>query len=308
MLKHILVPLDGSEPAEAAIPVAAGLSRPLSAEMTLVHVIERGAPQQVHGYTHLQNPDQARAYLETIAARLTATGIRVRTHVHEGVVGDVARGLAAHGRELTADLVVMACHGRRGPRDWFWGNMGEQILATGLVPVLMVRADHKPADEASFRNLLVPLEGRGLHSAGLEWAQRLAVALGVRLHLLVVIPTRQTLSAEGAASGQYLPGATEAMLELADEDARRYLQDHLRRLQGQSISVSAEVARGDPAEGIARVAKTIRPDLIILSSHGKAGLQAFWAGSVAARVCARTDNPLLLIPESSGDRAKGHPS
>lgn len=297
MFRHILVPLDGSEPAEAALPVATSLARALGAGVTLVHVIERDAPSQVHGHPHLREPGQAQAYLETIAARLASAAVPIHLHVHDAQVNDVAASLAGHTRELAVDLIVMASHGRRGPRDWFWGNVGEQILGTGMVPVLMVRPGQSFPLESPFRRILIPLEGRGLHEAGLRIAEELAAALRAQLHLVVVVPTRQTLSAEGAASGQYLPGATEMMLDLADEEARDYLQGELTRLHGGAIAASAEVTRGDPAEGIVGAARKTQADLIVLATHGKTGLQAFWAGSVAARVCARTQIPLLLVPE-----------
>ena len=44
MYKHLLVPLDGSRLAEAALPAAFGLARKLNADVTLLHVIERRAP------------------------------------------------------------------------------------------------------------------------------------------------------------------------------------------------------------------------------------------------------------------------
>ena len=118
---------------------------------------------------------------------------------------------------------------------------------------------------------------------------------------MVVIPTRQTLTAEGAASGQYLPGTAEAMLDLADEDARDYLQAEVTRLHGRAIAASAQVARGDPAEGIVGRRWNIQADLIVLATHGKAGLHAFWAGSVTSRVCTRTEMPLLLVPETRAE-------
>ena len=49
MFKHILVPLDGSKLAEAAIPFAVEFCRKLDAQITLLHVIEKDAPSEVHG-------------------------------------------------------------------------------------------------------------------------------------------------------------------------------------------------------------------------------------------------------------------
>jgi nucleotide-binding universal stress UspA family protein len=53
MFKHILVPLDGSKLAEAAIPAAASLAQTLEAPVTLLHLIEQDAPQEIHRDHHL---------------------------------------------------------------------------------------------------------------------------------------------------------------------------------------------------------------------------------------------------------------
>ena len=59
MFKHLLVPLDGSPLAEAALPAAAYLAQKLGASVTLLHVIEQDAPQEIHGERHLTDPDEA---------------------------------------------------------------------------------------------------------------------------------------------------------------------------------------------------------------------------------------------------------
>jgi len=53
MFKRLLVPLDGSRLAEAALPPAAYLANRLDAAITLVHIIERSASAEVHGERHL---------------------------------------------------------------------------------------------------------------------------------------------------------------------------------------------------------------------------------------------------------------
>ena len=67
MFEHLLVPLDGSRLAEAALPAAATLSQILDARVTLIHVIGRRAPQEIHGEQHLSDPIDASAYLGGVA-------------------------------------------------------------------------------------------------------------------------------------------------------------------------------------------------------------------------------------------------
>ena len=59
MLKHLLVPLDGSRLAEAALPAASFVAGRLGARVTLLHVIERDAPQEIHGERQLSEPEEA---------------------------------------------------------------------------------------------------------------------------------------------------------------------------------------------------------------------------------------------------------
>jgi nucleotide-binding universal stress UspA family protein len=59
MFKHLLVPLDGSRLAEAALPAAACLAEQLGASITLIHIIERDASGEIHGERHLTTPDEA---------------------------------------------------------------------------------------------------------------------------------------------------------------------------------------------------------------------------------------------------------
>jgi nucleotide-binding universal stress UspA family protein len=60
--------------------------------------------------------------------------------------------------------------------------------------------------------------------------------------------------------------------------------------------VTAEVQRGDPAALIVRAAERISADLVVLGTHGRTGLEAFWSESVAPQVISRAHTPLLLVP------------
>ena len=66
MFTHLLVPLDGSSLAETALPATAYLARVLPARVTLLHLVERHPPSEVHHDRHLTNAAEASAYLESI--------------------------------------------------------------------------------------------------------------------------------------------------------------------------------------------------------------------------------------------------
>ena len=86
------------------------------------------------------------------------------------------------------------------------------------------------------------------------------------------------------------------MLDMAVKSAEEYLQAHENNLRGSGIEVSHEVQRGDPASLIESTASELDVDVIIFGTHGKAGADAFWSGSVTSKVCKNCHIPLLLIP------------
>jgi nucleotide-binding universal stress UspA family protein len=297
MFEHLLVPLDGSRLAEAALPAAATLSEALDAQVTLIHVIERGAPPEIHGEQHLSDPTKASAYLGEVAARAFSAGVHVEQHVHTAEVNDVARSIVEHAGELGPDLVVMCTHGRGGVRTWLLGSIAQQVIALGATPVLLIQSDGVAATpDFACRRLLVPLDGNPDHEQGLVVASALAQACIADLHLLMVVPTLGALVGEHGASARLLPTATSAWLDISAESAGVHLHQKVIDLQALGLRATAEVCRGDPAGAIVRTAKGMEADLVVMGTHGKRGMDAFWSGSVAAQVCSRVRVPLLLVP------------
>jgi len=119
---------------------------------------------------------------------------------------------------------------------------------------------------------------------------------GPEIRLLFVVPTRWTLPAEKGITGRLLPGATAAVLGLAQQEAASYLQGQVARIQSQGLTVSAQIGRGDPTTVIVEVAGQSEAELIVLGTHGKTGMEAFWSGSVAPQVSQRSHLPVLLVP------------
>jgi nucleotide-binding universal stress UspA family protein len=297
MFRHILIPLDGSRLAETALSAGAQLAGVLGATVTLLHVIERDAPREVHGERHLRDVAEATAYLDEIAARAFPPEVRVERHVHDAEVTDVARGIAGHVGELGPDLIVMCAHGRGGLHGWMFGRIAHQVVNLGTRPVLIVQPGGKE-DAPSFtcRRLMVPLDGNPAHEVGLPVAEELAKSCKAGLHLLMVVPTTGALSGEQAAIARRLPGATTLVLDLAEQEGKEYLDRHATRLQAEGVPVTTEVRRGDPVKVIVDVAEEERIDLIVLATHGRTGLKAFWAGTPTPAVTSRSTTPLLLVP------------
>ena len=297
MFKHLLVPLDGSRLAEAALPAAAYLAQVLGANVTLIHIIEHNAPKEVHNERHLTNPLEAEAYLEEIASRAFPPTVKVERHVHSSEVDKVAPSLVEHTQEMQYDLVVMCTHGKSGPRDWIYGSIAQQVIGMKKTPVFLIRPNEMAESQAYHcRKILVPLDRIAEHELGLSLAVELAKACQAGLHMLMVVPTFGTLSGEGKAASRLMPGATAAALDMVEAEGEDYLKTIWLKLKESGIPITMEVERGDPANTIVETSEKTGADLIVLGTHGRAGMDAFWSGSVAPKISSHSSIPLLLVP------------
>jgi len=294
MFAHILFPLDGSAQAEAVLPLGAAIAGRHGSDVTLLHLIERGAPSAVHGEPHLSEAASASAYLDRIRERAFPNNMTVHRHVHSESRENVPDGIVHHAAELHADLVVMCTHGRGGIRHRLFGNIAERIVHAGVAPVMLVPPEARGAS-FPFRRLLVPLDGNAAHEVALGVAAELAALYDASVMLLMVVPTLGTLPVERRA-GTFLPGSMSELLDLEQENAIDYVSERMDWLEGQNARVEARVARGDAAGLIAETTAQAGADLVVAASHGTAGFDAFWSGSVTPRVSARSRVPLLLVP------------
>jgi nucleotide-binding universal stress UspA family protein len=251
----------------------------------------------VHGQKHLVNEDEAYRYLADIATKHFPKGVKVYRHVHTDEVEQVSTSILQHSAELDPDLIVMCAHGQGGLRDFMLGSIAQQVINTGKVPVLLLQPRITGSPQfTSFERIFVALDGNPEHETGFQVAAELAEELKASIHLIQVVPTLSTLDAKRAPTGTLLPATTMALLDIDEDTASDYLEEKIKTLRAQNIEVSAEVERGDPARQVVQSADAHATQLIVLGTHGKSGLNAFWTGSVAPKIVEQTQIPILLVP------------
>ncbi len=312
MFTRILVPLDGSELAERAVPVAARIARVSGASVLLTRVL---LPNYVEFYEPAFRPYQsvppraleaevseAKAYLARIGDWPVLSGIAVETYPVAGMAAPCILQLSI---EQHADLVVMTSHGRTGLSRWVLGSVAQHLARQSTVPVLVLRTTTNLAGEggevpAQPVRVLVTLDGPEAAEAALGPAADLVAALATKapgeLHLLMVVD--RYLAALAAAPESLLVGGAEGYLGRVAERLRRERGEALRT----TWSVSADT---DIAAAIVRVAGEGVPgasgevpagvDLITMATHGRTGFARWALGSVTERVLQGTKLPMLIV-------------
>ena len=165
----ILVPLDGSELAQRAVPFARSIAGKDGRSLLLMRAVNTlAAPTYREGQSLL---DEATAELDAYAATLAGGGVQIETRVVDAPA-DVAILEAA--AEDGIELIVMSTHGRGGLGRWIYGSVADAILRDSPVPVLIVPPHGLtkwPADTPL--KILVPLDGSALAMAAIKPATEL---------------------------------------------------------------------------------------------------------------------------------------
>ncbi|MDH7482389.1 MAG: universal stress protein [Armatimonadota bacterium] len=153
MFKEILVPLDGSELAEKAIPYAVELAKKFDSRITLLSVIE---PVAIYSQPGIVGPvvnvvlepeaeaQEVHKYLDKISTNIKDEGINVRKVVRQG---DAAGQICDFSKEAGIELIVMSTHGRSGFQRWVYGSVADKVLRGAEALVLLVRARPKEAEK-----------------------------------------------------------------------------------------------------------------------------------------------------------------
>lgn len=144
-LNVILVPLDGSTLAEAAIGKAVEVAGDRPVKLLLLRAAEAHTlPGMDPTDAQVEVVREAEEYLATVAARLTDQGIKgVQTSVW---YGPAAAAILDAARLRKADLIVMSTHGRSGLGRLILGSVAESVLRGTTTPILLLRAPEAPVE------------------------------------------------------------------------------------------------------------------------------------------------------------------
>lgn len=244
----VVVPLDGTTHALAALPVARTMAEVERATLRIVHVAEPLLPPR-----------------ELVAA-LGLTPEQLVGVIIDQTTGSPAQGIVHLARTWRSKLIAMCTHtGTEKPYGEL-GSVAEGVLREAPCPLVLVQPERGFRPWA-LREILLPHDGTPATAVAIHPALDLADRAGARLIVLHVA----TIGPRGAVE----PGALNVPLYLDQPQhewpawAQEFL-DRMRRLghAPESAVMQLVVAPGEPGEQIIRVASERGSDLIVLAWHG----------------------------------------
>jgi nucleotide-binding universal stress UspA family protein len=293
--KRIIVPTDFGETAQSALRVAAAMAAYYRAQLDIVSVVD----STVYAYAGYPFATLAQDLMKSAEEQLNALklpeetkGLTVKRFVLSGSAG---HEIADHARRHSADLIVMATHGRGVVARFFLGSVADQVLHAAPCPVLVLRKPEETAKEHAkaakrkgkpFTKILVPTDFSPTSQLALNRAIALTEDYDAELVVLHVL--------DDELISTHVQAERDMILKQLQTHALAEMKGQLPADLVENFHTIGAVKRGDPAKAIPAYADAHDCDLIVMGSHGRTGIGRVLLGSVADGVVRHAKCPVLV--------------
>ena len=312
MFERILLPLDGSEMAEAAIPYGEELAGRLGSEIILYHV---------YGHEHRHQKHMPQVYLDQLAdtirqhvnkGREKGTEVKVTTEIE---AGEPTENICNLVNKNNVDLIIMTAVSASGLKiGKMLGSVTDHLCRTVPIPVLLIRPQDLTRIESKkqlINRILIPLDGSELSKLALPVGEELASRLKVKITLFQMAALLRVYdygygmgynTYDSSYSQKYNVYADYAKLE--EEERNRVASEMAsldKELKERGLDVSYSITSGvDATNEIIKAGKESGADLTIMSTHGRSGIDRWILGSVTEKILRYGEMPLLLVNARAG--------
>lgn len=295
----LLLALDGSESALAAVDFLLCFPFPEGSEVVLLSVIDDslfrehkdgqlpGEARQAVEDTHADFHNEGAELLSVQAERLTAAGWRCSTEVHSG---HPAKEIVASAHRLGTDLIVMGSHGLSGVKRFLLGSVSARVMEYAHCSALIVR---KPQNDrrsgVGCQRLLLAYDGSESAKTASSFCHSLPLKPGSEIDLLTVMPLvtiyRQDIRQRLNNIWQDKKAAIHTSLDTLVATA-----------PWPEVKVNAEIREGPSiSKEILDAAIEHNSDLVILGDKGKGTFERMLLGSATSRVAHHAHCSVLAV-------------
>jgi len=281
---RILAATDFSTRSNRALRQAGLLAQPACcATLHVVHVVDDDQPEEL---VQIEKREAERLLAEQMASMPELRGAQGSPMV---ITGDPFDGILRAATQVSADLIVMGTHRRQLLLDIFVGTTIERVIRKGTFPVLMVNHDA----QRSYDNVVAPVD--------MSEASANALRIGLSTRLIGESGATLLHAFLAMAKGRmFVDGIKPGSIDQYVGDERRAAMDELTSfLVANDLDRpqwSFRIEEGGPMEVISRAVAEMRPDLLVMGTHGRSGLLKALIGSVTEEALRSLSVDILAVP------------
>jgi nucleotide-binding universal stress UspA family protein len=281
----VLVAVDGSASAEAAVDWAAREAASRGVSMTLVHVLNSPllmvwpAVSLPAEFAKWQKDRGAEILLaaSNVAREAAGDAVRVRTEMPAGptlpILIDLSDG---------ADLAVVGCRGRGALARGLLGSVGTGLVRHAHCPVAVIHDEDPVADRPADSPVVLGIDGSPASESAIPIAFDAASRRGVELVVVYGIGNAEAIELPGVNPGDLERQAEELLAERLADWHKRYPDVAVRRVVTWAHPVNALVQESEKAQ------------LLVVGSHGRGAFAGMLLGSVSSSVAHISRRPVIV--------------
>jgi nucleotide-binding universal stress UspA family protein len=279
---QILAATDFSTRSNRALRQAGLLAQPAGAQLHVVHVVDDDQPDEL---VDMEKREAERLLTEQLASIPEVQGVQARPVV---VTGDPFDGILRAATETCADLIVMGTHRKQLLLDIFVGTTIERVIRKGAFPVLMVNNEA----QRKYENVVAPVDLSDASAHAIRTALSIGLISDERatlLHAFVAL----------AKGKMFIAGYDQNRIDSYVASEHRQANEELTAfLAANRLGTrwQLRLEEGTPMEIISRVVSDMRPDLLVMGTHGRSAMLKALIGSVTEAALRSLGVDILAVP------------
>lgn len=276
-LSKVLVATDLSARSDRAVERAVLLARQTGAALTVLHVVDADLPRRIADRLRDDAHVLIGDHLATLQdASALAPDIKV-------VFGKDYKDIEDVARKTGCELIVLGVH-RNETRELFRGTTAERVIRSGGHPVLMV----KTRPRSAYRRIMVGVDFSECSRRAIEFAAKLFPEGEFHLVHAFDVPFKAFLTGDDSRR-EVSKSHQEEMGRLVDSSALRPI------LQAAPTRLFQVLRQGAVRDVIHDQVDRLKPDLLVLGTHGRSGIEHAVMGSVAEDMLSHPPCDVLAV-------------
>jgi nucleotide-binding universal stress UspA family protein len=293
-IQRILYPTDFSTCSQQVLDHALFLARQFDAELHMLNAVILHSDDPGAEGLHFPEGSELLARVMKMSSSEVAQWIADKGHEALRVREVQVRGFAAgsliidYAANHEIDLIVMGTHGRRGPARLFLGSVATEVVRHSECPVLTLRESDPPREIEAIERLLVPIDFSRHSIVAVAHARELAARYDAALQLVHVVELQTYPTLYGPAATGF---DVNELKQLSFDAMDRVME----QTPGPEVVFDKYVTSGRVASEIAGFAAEYDSDMVVISTHGLAGLERMLTGSTTEQVVRLVDCPVFTV-------------